>query len=379
MGLGIYNKTTKLINFYERVVYKYILIKNEKRKMKDTRRVKEYESVQLTEEQDKEIQNFFLQNYGKKIDTKWHRMYQSFTGNYDKKYMPEIIFTSELESVLSDRNISRVFADKSMVEILYSGIDGLYIPKTSVVCSSGIYYDSNRNVITKEKAIELLNNCGKKVIKKTIDSSSGRGVLIVNIKDGIDIKNNKPVKDLLKEFGNNFIVQELITNSDDIKRIYDKSLNTFRVMTYVIDGKMYHIPLVMRIGRQGKEVDNIHAGGLFIGINDDGTLKKNAFTEFKDTFLEHPDTKLKFEGYKIDKVKEMIDIAYKCHGRTPHLRLISWDFTINDKNYVTLIEVNLNGQSIWFPQMANGVSAFGDNTEEILKLLNRNKKERHDK
>ena len=68
----------------------------------------------------------------------------------------------------------------------------------------------------------------------------------------------------------------------------------------------------------------------------------------------------------------MIQIAYKCHGRTPHLKLISWDFTIDDKNRIVLIEVNLNGQSIWFPQMAHGKGAFGDNTKYMLNLLKNN-------
>lgn len=334
-----------------------------------------YEKIVFNFEQEKEIQEFFLKNYGKKISTKWHRLYQSYTGQYDKKYFPEIIFTTELQPLLRDKNIAKQLADKSMVELLYSNIDGLYIPKTIVLNCSGIWYDSNRNIITKEQAINILNNCGKNIIKKIVDTSSGRGVLIVNINEGYDTKNNISIEQLLNEFKENFIVQECLENSSEISKIYPKSLNTFRVMTYIVEGKMYHVPIAMRMGQGNKEVDNIHAGGLFIGVGDDGKLKEKAFTEYQNIYEKHPDTNVKFKDYKISGIDKMIEIAYKCHGRTPHIKLISWDFTIDKNNRITLIEVNLNSQSIWFPQMANGQSAFGDNTEYMLNLLrDKNKK-----
>lgn len=369
MGIGRFLKSANT-RFYS-IYFYYSLIHGEKRKMRDKRRIKLYSSIKYTNNQEEEIQEFFFKNYGKKIDTRWHKLYQSFTGNYDKKYFPEIIFSSELEPLLSNRTIARQITDKSMVELLYDDIEDLYIPKTSVLRCSGIYYDSNRNIITEEQAKEILKNCGSKIIKKTIDSCSGRGVLLINIVNGYDIKNNIKLDDIINEFGNNFIVQETIKNCNELSEIYPKSLNTFRVITYVIDGKLYHVPLAMRIGQGGNEVDNIHAGGMFIGIDDNGNLMDKAYTEFQNVYEKHPDTNYVFKGHKIHNIDKMIQIAYKCHGRTPHLGIISWDFTIDDKNRIVLIEVNLNGQSIWFPQMANGKSAFGENTEYMLKLLNK--------
>ena len=372
--MGIGKSIRKLTDKINKKTTYLALNFGEKKKIKDPRRKKIYDSVNLSDEQQKEIQDFFEENYGKKIDLRWHKLYQSFTGKYDKKYFPEILFSTMLEPRLSNRKIASLFTDKSMVELLYKSIDGLYIPSTTLVCCSGIFYDSDRNVITKEFALEILNNCGKKIIKKTVDTSSGRGVLIVNIENGMDIKNNLTVEKLLEQFGNNFIVQELITNSNDIRKIYNKSLNTIRVITYIVDGKLYHLPLAMRVGQNGNEVDNIHAGGMFIGVSDNGELMDNAFTEFQNIYKEHPDSGVKFKGYKIHGINNVINIAYKCHGRTPHLRMISWDFTIDNNDRVVLIEVNLNGQSIWFPQMANGKSAFGDNTEYMLKLISKKRK-----
>ena len=218
--MGISRTLRNINKKIEKSISCFLAVYGEKKKMKDKRRKREYESIQLTESQNKEIQDFYKKYYGRKIDTRWHKMYQSFTGNYDYRYFPEILFSSKLETKLSDKTIASIFTDKSMVELLYKDIDGLYIPKTVVLCCSGIFYDTNRNIISKDDAIKKLYNCGQKIIKKTIDSSSGRGVLLINVKNGKDIKNNLELDQLLEQFGLNFIVQEVINNSEDILESY---------------------------------------------------------------------------------------------------------------------------------------------------------------
>lgn len=341
----------------------------ELKKIKDKRRTNLYQNVSFDDIQINEIQNFYKNNYGKNIDLRWHKLYQSYTGNYDYKYFPEILFSTKLEPKLCNRTIAKQLADKSMVEILYSNVNDLYFPETTVLCASGIFYDKNKNIISKEKAKKIISNCGKKIIKKINDSCSGRGVLLINMQNGFDRKNNKNLDELLLEFSDNFIIQEQITNREDIRKIYNKSLNTFRVITYVCNGKIYHAPIVMRIGCAGNEVDNIHAGGLFIGLNDNGELLENAYTEFQTIYKSHPDSNVIFKGYNIKGIDRIINIAYKCHGLTPHMGIISWDFSIDNKDRIVLIEVNLTGQSVWFPQMAHGKGIFGENTKFMLNLI----------
>ena len=129
------------------------------------------------------------------------------------------------------------------------------------------------------------------------------------------------------------------------------------------------MPLALRIGQGGSFLDNAHAGGMFIGVSDEGELGNIAFTESGLHFEEHPDTNIKFDGYKLEFVPEIIETAKKMHLNAPQLGIISWDMTIDKEGMLVLIEANTRGQSIWFPQMANGRGAFGDNTEEILKYI----------
>jgi len=50
------------------------------------------------------------------------------------------------------------------------------------------------------------------------------------------------------------------------------------------------------------------------------------------------------------------------HQRIPQLSMISWDVVQGE---VIIIEMNVLGQSVWLPQMAHGVGAFGENTAAV--------------
>lgn len=301
---------------------------------------------------------------GGEIDTKWHRYYKYFTGKFDAKYFPEIIFSTQLEPILNPRYIAKGIEDKSLLEIMYRRVEGLYIPKTIVLNASGIFYDGNRNVISIDKAksiiCDYLNTVGDVVIKPIRDTNSGKNVELLHSIESLDLFGGK-----------NYIVQELVQNQEDIRILCPKSLNTFRVMTYICKNRYWCGPILLRLGSGTSHLDNAHAGGMFIGIKDDGSLNEYAFTEYGKKYSEHPYSKVIFDGYKIGGIDKVRKTAIECHKCTPHLKMISWDMTIDKNGRITLIEANLFGQSIWLPQIAHGRGFFESNTEDILLLLNK--------
>ena len=145
-------------------------------------------------------------------------------------------------------------------------------------------------------------------------------------------------------------------------------------MTYRWKNSIEYVPIIMRIGKGGAHVDNAHAGGMFIAVDSDGTMHEKAFTEFKDIFVEHPDTHVVFANQKISLLPSVINAAIKMHYAMPQIGVINWDFTIDKDGNPVLIEANINGGSIWLFEMAHGVGAFGENTKDILKWLNKIKK-----
>ena len=339
-------------------------------KFKDEERVKILSSVELTDEQKKEIDDVFLKNYGEKIPYTWHKYFTAYTGQFDKYYFPELLFIPEFEHFInSETHYAKAFEDKNVLRLLAQSA-GVKMPATVFSCSSGIIQDGERKITDLKSVCKL---SGEYFIKPTVDTSSGVGCQVIRVNNGVDEITGKPLMTILSEKGINWVIQERLQCYSEIAKIYPNSVNTFRIMTYVWKNEISHVPIIMRIGQGGANVDNAHAGGMFIAVDDDGTLHKKAFTEFRKEFTEHPDTKLVYEGYKISLVPEVIKVAEKCHSLIPQIGCINWDFTINADGEPVLIEANICGGSIWLFQMAHGVGAFGERTPEILRWMKHNK------
>lgn len=331
-----------------------------------------WERVNLSKKQINLIQRNFKKYYGKSYSTMWHRFYQSYTGKFDKNYFPEILFSTKLEPLLNPRSISLALEDKNLLEPLYRSVRGLRIPKTLIGNSYGTFYSnigSRRKNINKKEACNLISNTDYVVIKPTIGTHSGNGIMICKFVNGIDEFTKRSCKDILESYKVNFIVQEHIINCKELNALYGESLNTIRVITYILDNNLYYLPLALRLGCDGNKVDNIGAGGLFIGISPDGYLKPYAFAEIGTKYSHHPNSKVAFRDYFIPNIPKVLEMAYFCHLNTPQVKMVSWDFTIDEDFNVVLIETNMLGQSLGFPQMANGESAFGINTGRMLKLI----------
>lgn len=257
-----------------------------------------WETVVLTTEQKKEITNFFEDNYGRNFSNKWHRLYQSYTGAYNKDYFPEILFSTKLEPKLNNYHEAELLGDKNLLPLLFGDIIGLHIPNTFASCVRGICY-LGTSIRKKNEIFEQIANIGKCVVKKTIDTSSGRDVQICEFDHGVDIRTGTEIGEVLKQFGNNWVIQELVEQSIMLNKINPTSVNTFRVITYYCNAQVYSCPVALRMGRSNADKDNIHYGGLTIGVNSDGTLKDTAFSEYGERFSEHPDTHVIFKNYRV--------------------------------------------------------------------------------
>ena len=348
---------------------------NEIRKFKDPRRVAIWSKIHLTKDQQAQIDDFYLTNYGEKIPYTWHRHFTAFTGHFDYKYFPELLYIPEFEHFMnSDTKYRHVFPDKNVLPLIASSI-GIHTPQVIISSTKGIFRDENYRIITQDRAADIVSTSGEAFIKPSIDSSSGRGCIVVNASSVSESR------EIFKNAGNNFVVQERLKCHEDIARIYPRSVNTFRVITYLWHEEVKICPVIIRIGQGGNYLDNAHAGGMFIAVDNDGTLHDTAFTEFMTRFTEHPDTHVKFSGYRIKAFPEVLDAAKRMHEAIPQVGCINWDFTLDTEGRPVLMEGNMNGGSIWLIEMAHGVGVFGDDTAEILKWTRKMKQipfsERH--
>lgn len=351
---------------------------------KNIRKKKElYSQVVLTDEQKKQIDSFYLENYGKKIPYKWHRLYTSYTGKFDYRYLPEYIFTTEFEAISNKRVAALAYENKNMLQTLFGNTaDNIRVPDTYVKCVNGVYFNSDNSVISKQAAADRIvklssGNETDVVGKVTVDTNSGRDVHIYRLSDGIDIESGVSAKQIIDSLGNNFVLQERIVPHKALSTLYPHSINTFRVISYFVENEIHVAPIILRIGRGGNTLDNAHAGGIFIGVNDDGRLTEEAFTEYQERFKIHPDTNVVFKDYQIPFAAELKEAAVKLHSKIPLFLLAGWDLAVDKNGNIVVIEVNLHSQGTWIAQMAPGKALFGDDTGYMLRMLRDRKKRKN--
>ncbi len=333
-----------------------------------------YKDIKWTKTQQQEFDTYWKTYYGKKISNRWHRLYEASTGVHRVNYFPEILYSVKLEPKLNNSRYSAVFSDKTLNDLLFENrIPNVRTPKYYFFNNHGLYYDAQRNLITEAQALKILGNCGEAVIKPTVDSSSGHNVAVLCMQNGANIKDGRTAEEILRQYKSNFIVQEKIQPCEALAQLYPTAINTMRVITYVVADRIETVPITLRIGGGGKEVDNIHAGGVCIHVDNNGVLSKYAYRlGYGDSFEkteEHPDTHTVFSGYKLDFVPEIVAAAKRLHTLTADMRMISWDFTVDSEGCIVVIEANYCGQSVWFPQMISGEPLFGENTEEVLQYI----------
>ena len=87
-----------------------------------------------------------------------------------------------------------------------------------------------------EELYEILSKNGidKVVLKPTIDSCSGQGVLLFSKQNNCFISNNGDVLsgEFLKSYNDDFVLQETIVQHPDLAKFNPSSVNTLRICTY---------------------------------------------------------------------------------------------------------------------------------------------------
>lgn len=289
--------------------------------------------------------------------------------------MPVFLYATKIEYALNNYKYANIYSDKALTEVLYKGKSEAVLPKTFLLNAGGVFYDENRRIINRDKAEKIVSQLKEAVIKPTVGGSSGKGVLILSFDDeGHDRDSSTHRDELLNIYEKDFIIQEKIVQSDALSKLYPQAINTFRVISYVVKSEVYVAPISIRVGSGGSKVDNIHAGGISTAVDvDKQTLYKTVyqlgFSDSNTKLEKHPDTKVVFEGYKIDGINKLSQVAKTLHGCTPHIGIISWDFTIDKTNMPVLIEANYIGQAVWLSQITSGKPFFGENTKKMLEII----------
>ena len=291
-----------------------------------------------------------------KIDLVFHAFYKEKTGKFNVKNLPIDCYINDVDEYFNDRAASHVLDNKCLYSRLFPGI-----PVIEVIASrmSGFWYDGKMQMITKSEWIDIISKEDAVFVKVAADSCGGKGVKYIQ-KSKID-----ELDEFITKQSGDLVVQRPFVQHPSYARLNSYSVNTLRILSLLTDVGVTFYSAIVRMGVGNTKVDNASQGGIFCGLEEDGTLKDTAYRLSGESFKTHPDNGMTFDGYKIvglDKAKELIK---KAHPMIPYFRMISWDIVIDEMGEAHMLEANFAKGSVNFHQLSNG-PLFGDDTERIL-------------
>lgn len=162
---------------------------------------------------------------------------------------------------------------------------------------------------------------------KPVNLSCGMGIEKIVLSDSID---PEALYEDLKSRGRG-ICEQAIIQHPVMNSIYPDSVNTIRFVTIHHNNKTNIIFAFLRVGNNGKAVDNLNNGGIAAPIDlttgrisHPGSDKKNIPYDF------HPKTKVAFVGFQIPLFEEAKDMIIKASLINPQIGYAGWDIAITD-------------------------------------------------
>jgi hypothetical protein len=188
---------------------------------------------------------------------------------------------------------------------------------------------------------DALGRCGKAVYP--IRSVNGR--LLVN--------GSETTPEALRSLiDGKYIIQERIVQHPEMNRLYPHAVNTIRFITLRREDEIELVSGTFRMGAGGNPWDNWSSGGIGVGMNiETGRLnKKGMFRSCKEGMIsEHPETKVRFDTFKIPFYREAAELVKELHTFFYGVHSIGWDVAITEKG-PSIIEAN-NSWCIGFQQI----------------------------
>lgn len=296
-----------------------------------------------------------------KVNLNWFRYFTFMTGKFDPRYIPEELIQTKIDQHFNSRKLAYGYNDKNNYSLIFNKFKQ---PKTIVRKIDSLLFDEEYNLLTLERALELILKNDEVIVKPSQDTGGGKNIRFYNTKTDID-----ELKNLVKGKEENFIIQEIIKQHPEMAKMHPESLNTVRVNTLLLEDGVHILECVMRMGSGNSRVDNVaKKTGIIAGVNQDGTLTSTALNSW-DFYSgkrtdKHPQG-MPLSDIKVPNFARMIEMAKKVALCAPHFRFLALDFCVDENGDIILIEANMRKIDTFPAQILDG-PFFGDLTEKVL-------------
>lgn len=292
------------------------------------------------------------------IDYRYYDVYNNVLREGEKlcEYMPEDFYALFIDEYFGNPQHSFPTDDKNLYDLYYHDIKR---PRTIFRKVSGLLLDEKYDEITLDDVLAMSREQGEVIVKPTRFTRSGRGLLFWD-----SCRNDeKELKDYLQSSGD-VVCQEVVKQHPELSRLNASSLNTIRIMTMMLHGKVHVLSSCIRMGIAGSKVDNFTNGGIGSGIKPNGQLKNEAYDYQANRYDKHPSGTI-FESVTIPNFDECIEmVTYLAKRISIMSRLVSWDLAIDESGHPLIIEMNFAG-GLDIHQLCNG-PIYREMTHEVL-------------
>lgn len=336
--------------------------------LKDKRSIRFFDAGLLKEIDEsfvKEVRDYWQKYYKKSIDPSIHIAFMNLTGKKDPRMIPGREMWREIIPYFNDQGMDVGYRDKNIYDILIKTPNSV---ESVIKRVRGNYYDSENNPLNRKSVHDILMNTDSEYIIKPSDSNNGVGIekLIVQNKNLVLSNKQVTLEGLEDMYESNFVVQKVIHQHPIMARPHPSSVNTLRMVTLRWKGEIKYLLTFARFGANGSVKDNAGAGGVCLGLNEDGDFFDIAVDEHCNTYSHHPTSNFKFSDMeRIPNFGRFKEFVVNLHKSILHHDFISWDIAVSNDAQPIFIEANFAGAT-WLYQMASQQPLFGDLTEEIL-------------
>lgn len=221
------------------------------------------------------------------------------------------------------------------------------MPEIYLVNSKGTISDLSGNILSPEKAVEVIAE-KKNVIIKPFKKGKGTDVHRISFEgDAVTIDGREADEQELIRFlkeREDWYISEAVAQHPYAEALFDKSVNTIRIITLRSpeNGKMKIFFAVQRIGTEKTiPVDNASRGGIVCRIDlDTGRLSYGRSLHDKKVYTEHPDLGARLEGACVPGWEDLKREILELSNRFPYLDFVAWDVAILPDGTNCVIEAN---------------------------------------
>lgn len=298
----------------------------------------------------------------------YYRLYSTLSGVRSINYVPDDIYVIFLLKILNQDRIDHAFRDKNIYDLFP---EKNLFPKVYLRKLKGAYLDAEYMPVTDVDGVlsRLAKDVDCIIVKPTVLTASGKNVRFFR-SDGVRFSDQWGAAldcSLLEtEYYDDFAVQERVRQEEAVARFNRESVNTVRVYTYrsVFDDDVHSLSFSLRVGKEGKVIDNLNGGGYGIRVSHEGELSDTGINKFahKVTCINGQELDRKFT---IPNFYEFSDVAKRIASRFVYDRFLGLDIFRDIHGNMRVMEVNLGHIGTDLPHLL-GMPLFGRFTDEVI-------------